>query len=184
MVFNGAMAAGSFGWGLIAQAVGVPQALLIGGVGLALTGAAFYRVRLPRGEANLEPSNHWPQPLLATPVANDRGPVMVQIEYRVPLQHQAEFLQVLRRLSEGRRRDGAYLWGVSEDAADPEQIVEWFLVESWAEHMRQHHRVSKADAHVQAEATAYHRGTSPPVVRHLLALTRGAPSQQAVDPPR
>ncbi|HEY1139146.1 MAG TPA: MFS transporter [Lysobacter sp.] len=184
MVFNGAMAAGSFGWGLIAQAVGVPQALLIGGVGLAFTGAAFYRVRLPRGEANLEPSNHWPQPLLATPVANDRGPVMVQIEYRVPAEHQAEFLQVLRRLSEGRRRDGAYLWGVSEDAADPERIVEWFLVESWAEHMRQHHRVSKADAHVQAEATAYHRGTSPPVVRHLLALSRGAPSQQVDDPPR
>lgn len=174
MVFNGAMAAGSFGWGLVAQAVGVPQALLIGAVGLAITGAAFYRVRLPRGEANLEPSNHWPQPLLATPVANDRGPVMVQIEYQVPVEQQAAFLHVLRRLSEGRRRDGAYLWGVAEDAADPEQIIEWFLVESWAEHMRQHHRVSKADAELQREAVAYHRGSSPPVVRHLLALKPGA----------
>lgn len=175
MVFNGAMAAGSFGWGLVAQAVGVPLALLIGGVALAIAGMAFYRVRLPRGEANLEPSNHWPQPLLATPVANDRGPVMVQIEYRVPLAQQAAFLQALRRLSEGRRRDGAYLWGVSEDAADPEQVIEWFLVESWAEHMRQHHRVSKADADLQREAISYHVGSSPPVVRHLLALGSGAP---------
>ena len=176
MVFNGAMAAGSFGWGLVAQVVGVPLALLIGGVGLVITGVAFFRVRLPRGEANLEPSNHWPQPLLATPVGNDRGPVMVQIEYQVPVDQQAAFLRVLRRLSEGRRRDGAYLWGVTEDAADPEQIIEWFLVESWAEHMRQHHRVSKADAHLQEEATAYHRGPSPPVVRHLLALTPGVRS--------
>ena len=175
MVFNGAMAAGSFGWGLVAQAVGVPQALLIGGVGLAITGVAFYRVRLPRGEANLEPSNHWPQPLLATPVANDRGPVMVQIEYQVPVDQQAAFLHVLHRLSEGRRRDGAYLWGVTEDAADPERIIEWFLVESWAEHMRQHHRVSKADAHLQREAVAFHRGPSPPAVRHLLSVTPGAP---------
>lgn len=176
MVFNGAMAAGSFGWGLVAQTVGVPQALLIGGVGLAIAGVAFHRVRLPSGEADLEPSNHWPEPLLATPVANDRGPVMVQIEYQVPVEQQAAFLQVLRRLSEGRRRDGAYLWGVTEDAADPEQIVEWFLVESWAEHMRQHHRVSKADADLQREAIAYHRGSSPPVVRHLLAAQPGVSS--------
>lgn len=176
MVFNGAMAAGSFGWGLVAQAVGVPQALLMGGVGLAIAGVAFYRVRLPQGEANLEPSNHWPQPLLATPVANDRGPVMVQIEYQVPVDQQAAFLLVLRRLSEGRRRDGAYLWGVTEDASNPEQIIEWFLVESWAEHMRQHHRVSKADAHLQREAVAFHRGSSPPAVRHLLSVSPGAPS--------
>lgn len=174
MVFNGAMAAGSFGWGLVAQTFGVPQALLIGGACLAIAGLAFHRIRLPTGDADLEPSNHWPEPLLAMPVANDRGPVMVQIEYQVPVADQAAFLQVLQRLSEGRRRDGAYLWGVNEDAADPEQIVEWFLVESWAEHLRQHHRVSKADADLQREAIAYHRGPHPPAVRHLLAARPGA----------
>jgi len=174
MVFNGAMAAGSTGWGLVAQAIGVPQALLIGGVCLAIAGVTFHRIRLPTGDADLEPSNHWPEPLLAIPVANDRGPVMVQIQYQVPVADQAAFLQVLQRLSEGRRRDGAYLWGVSEDTADPEQVVEWFLVESWAEHMRQHHRVSKADADLQREAIAYHRGPHPPLVRHLLAARAGA----------
>ncbi len=169
MVFNGAMALGSFGWGLVAQTIGVPLALFVGGVGLAIAGLAFHRIRLPSGEADLEPSNHWPEPLLAMPVANDRGPVMVQIEYQVTVEQQATFLQVLRRLSAARRRDGAYLWGVSEDAADPERLVEWFLVESWAEHMRQHHRVSKADADLQREALAFHRGPSPPVVKHLIA---------------
>ena len=53
MVFNGSMAAGSFGWGLVAQPVGVPLALLLGGVGLAIAGVTFYRVRLPKGEADL-----------------------------------------------------------------------------------------------------------------------------------
>jgi MFS family permease len=169
MVFNGSMAAGSFGWGLVAQRVGVPLALLFGGIGLAIAGVTFYRVRLPKGEADLTPSNHWPEPLLAAPVANDRGPVMVQIEYRIPVAQQAAFLQVLNQLSQGRRRDGAYLWGVTEDAADPERIVEWFLVESWAEHLRQHRRVSHADADLQREAAAFHIGESPPAVRHLLA---------------
>jgi MFS family permease len=172
MVFNGAMAAGSLGWGLVAQRMGVPITLLLGAVALAVAGVTFYRVRLPSGEADLEPSNHWPEPLLAAPVANDRGPVMVQIEYRIPRDRQAAFLQVLDRLSLGRRRDGAYLWGVVEDASDPERIVEWFLVESWAEHMRQHRRVSVSDADLQREAAAFHAGPGAPVVRHLIAVRR------------
>jgi quinol monooxygenase YgiN len=95
---------------------------------------------------------------------------MVQIEYRIDPSRRNAFLHTLERLSHARRRDGAYLWGVHEDAADPERIVEWFLVESWAEHLRQHRRVSHADADTQAEAIAYHQGPSPPVVSHLLAL--------------
>jgi hypothetical protein len=43
-------------------------------------------------------------------------------------------------------------------------------VESWAEHLRQHHRVSKADADVQREMTRYHIGPAAPVVRHFLTL--------------
>ena len=82
-VFNGAMAAGSLGWGLVAQKMGVPATLLVGAAGLVVVAFVFHRVRLPTGEADLQPANHWPEPLLDEPVANDRGPVMVQIEYRI-----------------------------------------------------------------------------------------------------
>lgn len=172
-VFNGAMAAGSFGWGLVAQRSSVSMALSIGAAGLAIAGLALFRLRLPKGEADLEPANHWPQPLLAFPVERDRGPVMVQVEYRVAAERRDAFLQTLERFSEGRRRDGAYLWGVAEDAADPERIVEWFLVESWAEHMRQHHRVSHADADLQRAVVAFHVGPQPPQVHHLLSVRAG-----------
>jgi predicted MFS family arabinose efflux permease len=40
MVFNGAMAAGSLLWGLVAQELGVAATLLVGGVGLLAAGAA------------------------------------------------------------------------------------------------------------------------------------------------
>jgi hypothetical protein len=63
---------------------------------------------------------------------------------------------------DARRRDGAYAWGVSEDAADPALLVEWFFVESWAEHIRQHHRVSKADATFRPSCCASHAGAQPP----------------------
>ncbi|WP_204279678.1 MFS transporter, partial [Serratia marcescens] len=66
-VFNGAMAAGSLAWGAVAHWAGVPAALQIGGAGLVLVGLIAARIRLPAGEADLTPSNHWPEPLLAEP---------------------------------------------------------------------------------------------------------------------
>jgi len=81
-----------------------------------------------------------------------------------------KFFRCLKRLSPARRRDGAYGWGITEDAADSERIVEWFLVESWAEHLRQHHRLSNADADIQRETKQFHIGPNTPVVRHFLAL--------------
>ncbi|WP_338664574.1 MFS transporter [Pararoseomonas sp. SCSIO 73927] len=173
-VFNGAMALGSLGWGLVAEAIGVSGGLLVAGAGLAAAGMLMNRVPLPTGEADLMPSSHWPEPLTAAPVPHDRGPVLILIEYRVGEPDRAAFLRAMHRLSEERRRDGAYGWGITEDAAEPDRLVEWFTVESWAEHLRQHGRVSQADADIQAEARRYHVGPEEPVVRHLLTLGRGA----------
>ncbi len=169
-VFNGAMAAGSLAWGIIAQGIGVPLALLSGAVGLAAIGCIAHRIKLPKGESDLMPSNHWPEPLTATPVEYDRGPVLIQIEYRVALEDRSAFLKILARLSAERRRDGAYAWGITEDSADPSLMLEWFQVESWAEHLRQHKRVSKSAADIQEEVLRFHQGEEGPVVRHFLTF--------------
>ncbi|WP_046117159.1 MFS transporter [Ensifer aridi] len=171
-VFNGAMTGGSLVWGAVAEAVGVPVALGAAAIGLLCVGLGFHAVKLPKGEADLVPSNHWPEPLTAAPIENDRGPVLVLIEYTVNKTDRPSFLKALARLSHERRRDGAYGWGLTEDAADPSRIVEWFMVESWAEHMRQHRRVSKADADIQQEVRLYHKGSEAPVVHHLLSINR------------
>ena len=170
MVFNGAMAAGSLAWGLFAQEVGIPVALLVGAAGLVAVSIVFHRVKLPTGEADLQASNHWPEPLLTAPVAHDRGPVVIQIEYRIRKHDIPAFLHAMRHVAAERRRDGAYAWGVAEHTGEPERVIEWFLVESWAEHLRQHQRESKADADQQAEAVRFHIGPDKPVVHHFLAL--------------
>ncbi|RTF29647.1 MFS transporter, partial [Serratia marcescens] len=155
-----------------AQELGVAATLLVGGVGLLAAGLLFHRLRLPTGEADLQPSNHWPEPLVNTPVENDRGPVMIQVEYRIREQDRPQFLRTLLMLERARRRDGAYAWGITEHTGDPECIMEWFLVESWAEHLRQHQRVSHADADLQQEALRFHIGPEKPVVHHFLSLDR------------
>jgi MFS family permease len=170
MVFNGAMAGGSLGWGTVAEVLGVSTTLLVSAVGFSGVAFVLHRIKLPAGDADLTPSNYWPEPLTADPIEHDRGPVLVLIEYRVSRDDRARFLDGLKSLSKARLRDGAYGWGVSEDASNPERIVEWFMVESWSEHLRQHHRVSNADADLQREVTQFHMGPEAPVVRHFLAL--------------
>ncbi|MDP8824724.1 MFS transporter [Serratia marcescens] len=173
---------GAVGAGAILGAIVLPRlrqrlnadglVLLVGGVGLLAAGLLFHRLRLPTGEADLQPSNHWPEPLVNTPVENDRGPVMIQVEYRIREQDRPQFLRTLLMLERARRRDGAYAWGITEHTGDPECIMEWFLVESWAEHLRQHQRVSHADADLQQEALRFHIGPEKPVVHHFLSLDR------------
>lgn len=170
MVFNGAMAGGSLSWGLIAQQARIPATLLIGAAGLVVVSLLLHRVKLPTGEADLQAANHWPEPMLTEPVAHDRGPVMVQIEYRIRKQDVVAFLRSMKQVAHERRRDGAYAWGVAEHTSEPERVIEWFLVESWAEHLRQHARVSKADADMQGEALRFHIGPERPAVHHFLAL--------------
>ncbi|MGA0594614.1 MFS transporter [Enterovirga sp. CN4-39] len=172
-VQGGAMTVGSLFWGACAGRIGVPATLLAAAGALALVAGvtAFRRLALPAGEADLTPSGHWTEPEVATAPEHDRGPVMVSVTYRIPAERRGPFLAALARFGEERRRDGAYAWGVAEDAADPERIVEWFFVESWAEHLRQHRRVSKADADIQAELLGYHVGEAAPEVTHLLGLS-------------
>ncbi|PZU88159.1 MAG: MFS transporter [Chelatococcus sp.] len=177
-VFNGAMTAGSLGWGAVAEAAGIRGTLLIGAAALLVASFIMRRVKLPAGEADLAPSNHWPEPLVATAVEHDRGPVLILIEYRVPAADRDAFVRAIHALSVERRRDGAYDWGITEDTADPEKLVEWFVVSSWAEHLRQHRRVSKADADLQKEVARFHSGEAGPAVRHFLHLDPPARGQR------
>ncbi|MCH5625818.1 MFS transporter, partial [Salmonella enterica] len=81
----------------------------------------FHRARLPVGEADLQASNHWPEPLVSESVAHDRGPVLIQVEYRIRQADRPAFLEAMQRLSQERLRDGAYSWGVAEHTSDPER---------------------------------------------------------------
>ncbi|WP_338148250.1 MFS transporter [Neoroseomonas eburnea] len=167
-VFSGGMTVGSIGWGQLATVIGIAPALLVAASAGALAAIAM-RVRpLPAGEASLDPSHHWPEPVLAMEPSRD-GPVAVTVEYRVPPERHAAFRAAIAPLGQARRRDGAMAWGVFVDAEDPARIVEWFLLASWAEHQRQHARVTQADRDVQQALRAFHDGP-PPRVTHLLAL--------------
>lgn len=171
LVFFGAMTIGSLGWGAIATFAGIPAALAVAAAGLLLSIPMTQRYELIVSAGDLTPSGHWPEPAVAAEIPGDRGPVMVTIEYRVPPDLQKRFRTSVQRLSEERRRDGAYQWGLMQDAAEPERFVEYFLVESWIAHQRQHARVTCADEDLQAEIAAFVTPGSTPRVTHWLAAS-------------
>ena len=169
LVFQGSMAAGSVIWGTVASNASVRTALVIAALGQIAALVLAFRWQLPKEAAtDLSPSYHWADPVVAVPITDDRGPVLIEIEYRVDPANQAEFVALLRKFSQTRQRDGAIRWDVWEDVAEPGHVIEAFIVESWVEHQRQHQRTTHADELEQAELHKYHLDADPPVVRHSL----------------
>lgn len=170
MVFFGSMAVGSLVWGQVSQFTSTQTGLAVAAL-LGLGGALITkRIPLPAGVDDLSPSRHWPEPGARGTVAGDSGPVMIMIEYRIPSSAVAAFEPAIRALGSTRKRDGAYAWGVYQDTEDHERFVEYFIVESWVQHMRQHERVSRTDELLQAAVRSLHTGLVPPKVSHLLNI--------------
>src|SRR5271170_7018918 len=168
-VFFGCLTLGSAVWGEVAAYVGLPAAHFLAAFGVLVAIPLTWRWKLQAGTGiDLTPSMHWPAPITTQDIEHDRGPVMVTVEYLIRPQDRPEFLEALAAIEHERRRDGAYQWGVFEDAAQEGRIVETFLVESWLEHLRQHERVTNADRLVQ---DAMHRFLfeGAPKVTHYIA---------------
>ena len=166
----GSMSAGSGLWGQAAGSLGLAAAHFIAAAALVAAVPLLWRWKLQTGEdVDMLPSMHWPAPVISGDVAADRGPVLVTVEYRVPAQNQRAFLDRMTALEQERRRDGAYGWGLYQDAADAQRFVETFQLSSWIEHLRQHERVTKADQEQQARISDLLVPGTSAVVAHLIA---------------
>jgi MFS family permease len=173
-VFFGSMTLGSVLWGQLARMTGLPGAHFVA-AGLALLAIPLtrrWKLQTAAG-IDLAPSMHWPAPIASREIEHDQGPVLVTVEYRIVPKNRAAFLAAIDRLAAERRRDGAYGWGVFEDAAQPGRFLETFLVESWLEHLRQHTRVTKADRLLEERLRSLLR--EEPKVTHLITPRSSTP---------
>src|SRR5260370_1092939 len=60
----------------------------------------------PAMGTDLTPSMHWPAPITVQDIEQDRGPVLVTVEYRIRPQDHEAFLDAIAKLEPERRRDG------------------------------------------------------------------------------
>ncbi len=169
-VMQGSLALGSLVWGLTAGATTVRTALMVAAGGLLAGVIAGRRWPLgPGTDVDVSPAAHWASPELALEPHPADGPVLVTLEYRVPMERADEFVAAMTELGRIRRRDGAYAWDLYEDLEDRGRFLETFTVGSWQEHLRQHERGTVADLDVERRVKEIHEGPGPPVARHLLS---------------
>jgi MFS family permease len=170
LVFQGGMAAGSAAWGALATKTGIHAALMWAGVGTMVSSLTGLFLKLP-DSTDLTPWIHWRLPTILNQDAapTDAGPIMVTVEYSVDAEKVPAFIKAINRYGRIRRRDGAYRWGIFRDLENPDHYLETFLVDSWAEHLRQHERLTRADREVEERVQSHIRGE--PIVRHLVYAT-------------
>jgi MFS family permease len=169
LVFMGCFAAGGGVWGGLSGYAGISWSLSTAAAGLLIGLVATLRYRLVfEGGADLTPSMHWTLPATVIEPHPDRGPVMITVEYIVKPENAKKFTDAIHILGKIRRRDGAVQWGVFRDVTDPALFVETFFVESWAEHLRQHERVTVSDREAETKVQSFHEGPALPKVAHMI----------------
>jgi hypothetical protein len=167
LVYQGSFALGSAAWGAVAQRAGIRIALVYAGIGTIGSMVLMLFAKLPDSTVDLSPWNHWRIPAVVKATANlHQGPVLVTVEYTVKSEREAEFMEAIHQYARIRRRDGAYRWGIYRDTEVADRYLEIFLVNSWAEHLRQHERQTQADREAEQRLSSYITGD--PVVRHLI----------------
>jgi len=168
LVYQGSFAFGSAAWGAVAQRAGIHAALVCAGIGTIGTTVFAVFAQLPDSSADLSPWNHWRMPVVIKEVESEiqRGPVLVTVLYDVIREREAEFVEAIHQYARIRLRDGAYRWGIFRDTESENRYLEIFLVNSWAEHLRQHERQTLADRELERRLRSY--VASEPEARHLI----------------
>ncbi len=173
MASQGGLAVGGVLWGAAATSLGLGTTLL--GGALLLTASLALAVPLSINFAdglNLDPAplktaHEFP----LAPKAED-GPVTVTWELIIRPEEREKFLALTKELRQILLRNGAYLFRVDEFLERPGTFRTEMRVNSWAEHLRQHSRMTKAETELVERVWAMHSGEQERVVRHSLPANR------------
>ncbi|HET9646406.1 MAG TPA: MFS transporter, partial [Burkholderiaceae bacterium] len=170
MSLMGGSAAGAALWGQVASMTTLTTSMLTA-AGSALLSTLLLRRQRVQGieEMDFTPQKVLREPVATIPVQPDDGPVMVTVEYCVREADAKAFAHVMEESRRSRLQLGALSWGLFRDASQPERYIEYFVDESWVEHLRRFDRVTAADVQLRARRLAFHQGEQPPVVRRYVA---------------
>ncbi len=170
MALMGGSAAGAALWGQVASWTSVATSILAAAIAGPTVLLLTRRLSVDGGEDEdltpARPGGVPPVPLVE-PLA-DEGPVMVTVEYLIDPTRADDFMAVMEDTRRARLRQGALSWGLFRDPAVPGRYLEYFLDETWVEHLRRHERFTAADVGLREKRLAFHLGPEPPKVQRFI----------------
>jgi MFS family permease len=162
-------AIGSWAWGMVAKVSDLETAILLSAGSMIITLAVGLRFRMPHIEgASRDCVSSFVDPEVTLPVGGHSGPIVLEIEYRVPVIDARAFYNTMLEVQLSRQRNGAHGWSIARDVRDLEIWIERLQYPTWHDYLRQHHRVTLAERELQARATAFHQGPEPVRIRQML----------------
>jgi len=180
MASQGGVALGGVLWGGAATYVGLGPTL----VGGALLLTASLTLAIPLSINFASSLNLDPAPLKTTSLMigsthefsltpePDDGPVTVTRDLIIRPEDREEFLALVKQYRLIFLRNGAFLFRVGENLEHPSTFRTEMLVSSWAEHLRQFERMTKAETDLVERVWAMHAGDEDMVVGHYLQANR------------
>lgn len=164
---NGGIAAGSWLWGIVAEHYSTVGALECSAGALVLVALAGFLFPVhERPEVDLDPLGEFKAPAIPPDLKFRSGPIVVKIEYRIPLENVETFLILMARRRQVQRRVGARNWSLLRDLQEPAHWTETFRTPTWADYLRLNQRLSAEHKELEERLRKLHAPDVPPHV-HL-----------------
>ena len=168
---QGSLALGSAVWGWLALVSNIRTALLASAGLMAVLLLVNRRVTVRLGEeADVTPGAQLPDMGIAVTPRADDGPVLVQIEYRIPAENRRAFITAVHAVEPVRRRNGADDWRAFRDLSEPDRFVERYIITSWAEYERLRSRMTIAEREFQDKVTELQQSDIPIKISRYIGL--------------
>jgi hypothetical protein len=170
MTMMGAASASAALWGQVAAHIDVQWTLVAAALtGILLLGLTRRFVLTREEDVDLTSARILTEPVAAFPIDHGKGPVMVTIEYQVDPARVNEFMETMFETRRDRLSKGALSWGLFHDISNPGRYLEYYLDESWADHLRRFERFTAADAELRERRQSFHVGPDAPQVARYVA---------------
>ncbi|MBN9002762.1 MAG: MFS transporter [Rhizobiales bacterium] len=170
----GGIAIGSWGWGHLADLIGVEGALIVSGVAMFVSPVLGLWMRMPPVGGHDEAADVLDDPEVQLQLTGRSGPIIVEIEYRVDLNRARTFYRLMQMVQLSRKRNGAYGWSIARDIADPQLWTERYHCPTWYDYLRQRNRATQSERKLHLRAMKFHRGLEPVKIRRMLERPFGS----------
>lgn len=171
LAFAGVLPIGSIASGLVADQIGTPSSLMVFSAGAVAIGLIAPRLGVPHIDDIATPE--FTESVDANPPHDDEtfegGPVLVLNTWQIEESDFTEFTNVMNEVRLVRLSTGAYRWRLFRHTSDPTRLTELMVLQSWEDHLAQHHRIDDDAATLLRRARSFDRDEGP-ITRHLIAV--------------